>query len=93
MGQVFRSNAFGVRQAEPEFQRSSFVQSCAYCGARFAVYVSRERGLGPHGGDEEDYACPECAKSYHTHAALEPMVSLLAKRSDGKNDRYQETMF
>ncbi|MBG9387357.1 hypothetical protein [Caenimonas aquaedulcis] len=83
MGQVIR------KDAEPEFQHSSFVQSCAYCGARFAVFVSRERG----GDAEEGYACPECDKSYHTHAALEPMVSLLAARSDGKKDRYQETMF
>lgn len=77
------------KEAEPEFQRSSFVQSCAYCGARFTVFVSRERG----GVDHEGYACPECEKSYTTHAALEPMVSLLSPRSDGKTDRYQETMF
>ncbi|MDF2462686.1 MAG: hypothetical protein K0Q43_921 [Ramlibacter sp.] len=53
---------------QPDFKRSSFVQSCAYC-------------------------CPECGKGYSTHAALPPLVSLLTKRTDGKNDGYQETMF
>ncbi len=74
---------------EPEFKRSSFVQSCAYCGARFEVLVSRMPGDDEH----EDYACPECGKGYTTHAALPPLVSLLARRSDGKSDNYQETMF
>ncbi|MBI2771263.1 MAG: hypothetical protein HYX47_16690 [Burkholderiales bacterium] len=74
---------------EPDFQRSSFVKSCAYCGARFAVFLSRQAGSD----DEEDYGCPECGKGYTAHAALEPLVSLLAPRSDGKQDRYQETMF
>lgn len=76
-------------QQEAVFKRSSFVQSCAYCGARFEVLVSRQAGADEH----EDYACPECGKGYTTHAALSPLVSLLAHRSDGKDDGYQETMF
>ncbi len=76
-------------QQEPVFKRSSFVQSCAYCGARFEVLVSRLAG----GDEHEDYACPECGKGYTTHAALSPLVSLLARRCDGKTDGYQETMF
>ncbi|MDB5871476.1 MAG: hypothetical protein JWQ07_918 [Ramlibacter sp.] len=74
---------------EPGFKRSSFVQSCAFCGARFEVLVSRMAGDDEH----EDYACPDCGKGYTTHAALPPLVSLLAHRSDGKTDPYQETMF
>ena len=76
-------------QQEPVFKRSSFVQACAYCGARYEVLVSRLAGDDEH----EDYACPECGKGYTTHAALPPLVSLLARRSDGKQDRYQDTMF
>ena len=76
-------------QQEPVFKRSNFVQSCAYCGARYEVLVSRLAGDDEH----EDYACPECGKGYTTHAALPPLVSLLMRRSDGKKDRYQETMF
>jgi hypothetical protein len=40
-----------------------------------------------------DYACPECSKGYTARAALPPTVRLLARRSDGKADSYQETMF
>jgi len=76
-------------EQEPAFKRSSFVQACAYCGARFEVLVSRL----PGGDEHEGYACPECGKTYSTHAALEPLVSLLTPRSDGKTDGYQETMF
>ena len=74
---------------EPAFKRSTFVQSCAYCGARFEVLVSRLAGSE----EEEDYDCPECGKRYTTPAALPPLVSLTARRSDGKSDIYQDTMF
>jgi DNA-directed RNA polymerase subunit RPC12/RpoP len=76
-------------QHEPGFDRSRFVQSCAYCGARFEVLVSRL----PGDDEGQDYACPECGKGYATPAALPPLVNLLARRTDGKSDRYQETMF
>ena len=81
MGQLLRQ--------EPGFKHSSFMQSCAYCGARFEVFVSRQAGED----EEESYACPECGKGYHTRAALEPLVTLIERRSDGKSDGYQETMF
>jgi uncharacterized Zn-finger protein len=74
---------------QPEFRRSSFVQSCAYCGARYEVFVTRQAGADEH----EEYDCPECGKGYGTHAALPPLVSLLSRRTDGKDDVYQETMF
>lgn len=70
-------------------ERSSFEKSCVYCGARLHVALSRQRGSD----EEHDFACPECGKEYTTRAAVEPVVSVLAPRSDGKNDRYQETMF
>ena len=73
----------------PVFERSSFVKPCAYCGARLAVFVSRE----PGSGEEHGYECPECGKQYLVHAALEPRVSLLGPRTDGKADRYQESLF
>jgi DNA-directed RNA polymerase subunit RPC12/RpoP len=79
---------------EPDFTSglSIFEKSCAYCGARFRVLASHgpERDLLPH---HEDYACPECGKQYETEALAEPEVWLLHPRSDGKHDRYQETMF
>jgi hypothetical protein len=81
-----------VRQApdaHPPFERSSFVKPCGYCGARLAVFVSRE----PGSGEEHGYECPECGKQSMVHAALEPRVSLLEPRTDGKADRYQESLF
>ena len=69
---------------------SIFEQSCAYCGACFRVLASHASQAVDHA---EDYACPECGKHYETEAAAEPEVRLLKRRSDGKHDRYQETMF
>jgi DNA-directed RNA polymerase subunit RPC12/RpoP len=67
----------------------SFDKSCAYCGARFRVLAAH----GPFGDHAEEYACPECGKRYETQAAHGPRVELLQARSDGKEDRYQDTMF
>ena len=45
------------------------------------------------GNEAFDCACPECGKSYEVEAAMQPGVRLVAPRTDGKDDRYQETMF
>ena len=74
---------------QPVFERSSFVKPCVYCGARLAVFVSRESGSS----EEHSCDCPECGKDYTVHAALEPLVSVLEPRTDGKDDRYMETLF
>ena len=66
-----------------------FEKGCAYCGARFRVVASHR----PQGDHAEEYACPECGKQYETEACEEPEVRLVQPRSDGKDDRYQETMF
>ncbi|TWO72617.1 hypothetical protein FN976_03535 [Caenimonas sedimenti] len=68
---------------------SVFEKSCAYCGARFRVLASHL----PRQDVPEAYACPECGKHYELESAVEPEVRLLKPRSDGKQDRYQETMF
>lgn len=68
---------------------SIFEKSCTYCGARFRVLAQRAAPAGQAG----DYACPECGKQYPLEASEEPEVQLLAPRRDGKQDRYQETMF
>lgn len=76
---------------EPAFTAglSIFERSCVYCGARFRVLASRV----PEHNHSEDYACPECGKRYEADSAVEPEVLLLKPRTDGKLDRYQETMF
>jgi hypothetical protein len=66
-----------------------FEKSCSYCGARFRVLATQAQDDLHH----EQYACPECGKSYATAASTEPEVQLLHPRSDGKGDLYQETMF
>jgi DNA-directed RNA polymerase subunit RPC12/RpoP len=80
-------------QDDGAFERSSFIHACVYCGARFEVLVSRQHGNDEHEDEDEDYACPECGKGYSVRAALPPLVNLVHARSDGKGDRYQETMF
>lgn len=66
-----------------------FEKTCGYCGARFRVLAARL----PDVLNLEDYACPECGRRYQTEAVGEPEVHLLRSREDGKDDRYQETMF
>ena len=66
-----------------------FERSCAYCGARFRVQAP----LAPQENRTQDYDCPECGKTYEMEAAGQPKVRLLVGRSDGKDDRYQETLF
>ena len=77
--------------AEPEVHGGLgiFEKSCGYCGARFRVLVMR----ASESNQPRSYACPACGKSYELRAAGEPQVRLVRGRTDGKDDRYQETMF
>jgi len=67
---------------------SIFERTCAYCGARFRVLAAQGPGIA-----KVPFACPDCGKSYRAEAIDEPEVQLLHRRTDGKDDRYQETMF
>jgi len=64
-------------------------KSCGYCGARFRVLATQV----PDAGGSRTYDCPGCGKRYGIQAATDPEVRLLRNRTDGKDDRYQETMF
>jgi transposase-like protein len=77
--------------AEPEVLAglSIFEKTCGYCGARFRVLASRSAGASR----PQAYDCPGCAKQYEVEAAAPPEVHMLRGRTDGKDDRYQETMF
>ena len=78
-----------MEQDDPGTERRSFAQTCSYCGAQFEVEIVRK-----HGSNEaQDYACPECRKSYSVRATAAPGLKLLKPRTDGKGDSYQETMF
>lgn len=70
-------------------QTGEFEKACDYCGARFEVVVSRV----PGGNAARAFACPECGKTYEVRAAAQPWVRPVSRRTDGKRDRYQETMF
>ena len=64
-------------------------KSCGYCGARFRVLATQ----APDAGESRLYDCPGCGKQHEIQAATEPEVRLLRGRTDGKDDRYQDTMF
>lgn len=74
---------------QPTLQKGGFEKACDYCGARFEVAVARL----PGGNAARAFACPECGKAYEVRAASHPAVRLVSQRTDGKVDRYQETMF
>lgn len=75
--------------SETLFQKSSLPKSCAFCGAKFEILLAR----APDGNEPFDCECPECGKLYEVDGAMHRGVRLVAPRNDGKNDRYQETMF
>ena len=83
----------GIAMNQPSgpasFETGAFEKACDYCGAHFEVSVSRLSGSN----GSQAFACPQCGKAYEVRAARAPSVRLLAKRTDGKLDRYQETMF
>ncbi|HSV54924.1 MAG TPA: hypothetical protein VLJ57_22565 [Burkholderiaceae bacterium] len=66
-----------------------FERACTYCGARFSVTVLREAPPAVL----RDYQCPDCGKSSEVHSSLPPLVRLVSRRTDGKSDNYQETIF
>jgi transcription elongation factor Elf1 len=71
------------------FEQGSFEKTCAYCGAHFQVDIARRSGENV----PQPFACPECGRTYEVRAAQAPQVRPVSPRSDGKDDRYQETMF
>jgi hypothetical protein len=77
--------------AEPEVRAGPgiFEQSCDYCGARFRVRASQASDAN----EPQCYKCPGCSKQYEVQACATLQVRLLQGRTDGKDDRYQETMF
>ena len=78
-----------VQAPGPDGDLSIFERSCAYCGARLRVLALRGGALNR----TQEYACPECGKTYELEAAAEPQVRVLQARTDGKDDQYQETLF
>ena len=66
-----------------------FEKTCVYCGARLRVLARQSADPKlPH-----SYDCPSCGKEYELESVAAPHVRLLAGRTDGKDDRYQETIF
>ncbi len=85
--------ALGIAMTHPSEARTDvrqFERACAYCGARFHVTVPREGG---NTALLRDYQCPECGKASEVRSLLQPLVRLIAPRTDGKTDAYQETIF
>jgi len=78
-----------VAQADVLAGLSPFEKTCVYCGARFRVLAS----VSPDAQPARTYDCPGCGKDYELEAMAMPVVQLLRGRTDGKSDRYQETMF
>ena len=64
--------------------------SCAYCGAKLEISAVVLPGgePGPHA-----YMCPQCGRPDEIMAIGNLHIRVLSPRTDGKTDRYQETMF
>ncbi|HUR89644.1 MAG TPA: hypothetical protein VMZ74_11200 [Ramlibacter sp.] len=62
---------------------------CDYCGAKLEISSVARHG-DPH---PYHYACGQCGKGYEISSFAPPHVRVLAPRTDGKSDSYQQTMF
>ena len=64
------------------------IHNCDYCGAEIEVHVTRQTSHN----EKEEYYCPECNKRFYKRAAL-PItnVNLLKPRTDGRNDKYNNS--
>jgi hypothetical protein len=67
----------------------TFEKACDFCGARLEV-SSVARQAEPH---PYHFACPQCGKGYDISSFAPPHVRVLAPRSDGRTDGYEQTMF
>ncbi len=66
------------------YLRGTFQQTCGFCGCVFRVAVPGQLGQeGP-----EFYSCPECRKKFPVRASETPTITLISKRTDGRNNRY-----
>lgn len=78
-----------MEEATEEGSLRIFEVTCGYCGARLRVVATP----GPGADEVQDCACPECGKRQEVEAAGELQVCLLARRTDGRTDRHEETTF
>lgn len=58
--------------------------TCDYCGCVFRMESQLQDGHN----ESEEYYCPECHKEFKIRACITPQVTLISKRTDGKNDMY-----
>lgn len=63
--------------------------ACDYCGAALEVTAAQM------GGDAaaHPYVCPQCGKDHELVSEGIPHVRVMRPRTDGKDGRYQQTMF
>jgi hypothetical protein len=70
-------------------QLLSIEKTCDYCGAKLEI-SSVAMHAEPH---PYHYACPQCGRGYDIASFAPPHIRVVAPRTDGKTDSYQETMF
>ena len=73
----------------PTSELLTFEKLCDFCGAKLEV-SSVALHAEPH---PYHFMCPECNKDYAISSFAPPHVRLLARRTDGKTDKYQQTVF
>ncbi|MFI4928207.1 MAG: hypothetical protein ACHP7E_11050, partial [Burkholderiales bacterium] len=61
---------------------SVFEQTCSYCGARFRVLATPVADVC----HREEYGCPDSGMPSPSDAARAPLVQLLRRRTDGKDE-------
>jgi len=68
------------------YEKSSTVEDCDFCGAKFRLSVPGQDGHE----EREEYYCPECGKNSTCRASNRPSVDLIDKRTDNRTISYSQ---
>ena len=65
------------------YLKDEFDETCTHCGCVFHVVVPGQKGHE----ESEEYYCPECMTEYRCRASNSPTVTLVSKRTDGRDTK------
>lgn len=68
----------------PSDGKTSFQQTCGFCGCIFQVGITWRRSFSYKTREEQAYDCPECQRRSRINASSTPEVMLISRRTDGR---------
>lgn len=87
---VVSTRRFGIAMQEstakrPSLTHSDFQQTCGFCGCVFRVEITWPISFSYKASQEtQAYSCPECQRDLRIRTATAPLLTLIARRTDGR---------